>query len=131
MEVPLSIQTILDRPSIDSLASEPAPTKTGMFHPALVVLLLALAGFFLAACATAPSGNPVPQSPALDGAALYAEHCAGCHGGTGRGGSARRIAGKPAWETSVVVKARVGPMSQVRLSAEEADAVAKYVAGLK
>jgi mono/diheme cytochrome c family protein len=70
----------------------------------------------------------ISLEPMIPGAALYAEHCAGCHGGTGRGGSARRIAGKPAWETSVIVKARVGQMSQVRLSAE---AVAKYVAGLK
>ena len=102
-----------------------------------VPLLVALVGCSLAACATtsspAAAGEQTPKvaTAAPDGAALYSQNCAACHGDTGRNGSAKHIAGHPALATREVLKLPVGPMSSIKLSAEERDAVASYVAGLK
>ena len=86
-----------------------------------------------ASSASTPGGDPVPRdvTAVSPGATVYARSCAGCHGDAGKGGSAERIAGHPAWATRDVLKLPVGPMSGVKLPAEDRDAVANYVAGLK
>ena len=110
---------------------------SGYHRLTLVPLLVVFVGCSLAACATtsspAAAGEQTPgkATVAPDGAALYAQSCAACHGDTGRNGSAKHIAGHPAVATREVLKIPVGPMSSIKLSAEERDAVATYVAGLK
>jgi mono/diheme cytochrome c family protein len=81
----------------------------------------------------APTGKQAPEEAkgAPDGPAIFASQCAGCHGDDAKGGSARGIAGKPAFAVSIVVKAQVGPMSDVKLSPEEVKAVSAYVGCLE
>jgi cytochrome c oxidase cbb3-type subunit 3 len=55
------------------------------FWPLRAVLLGLIAGLFCAATEPAAAG-PTPPPPAADGARLYAQHCAACHGNQGSGG---------------------------------------------
>ena len=76
---------------------------------------------------------------AADGAALYESNCASCHGASGAGdtpvGSAMSIptiTGKSAADVAKhVMEAANHVAPKGKLSAEELEAVAQYVAGLK
>jgi mono/diheme cytochrome c family protein len=64
-------------------------------------LLLLLAGSLGGCAATSTSSSGGAQetkdvSAASDGATVYTQSCAACHGDGGKGGSAKRIAGHPA-----------------------------------
>ncbi len=68
---------------------------------------------------------------AADGAETYAKKCAMCHGKDASGGGMYKqsIRGKPEAEVLKVIKDGKGKMKPVAI--DDADAVAKYVAGLK
>jgi mono/diheme cytochrome c family protein len=68
---------------------------------------------------------------AADGAAVYKKHCASCHGASGQGGSGVAVAGKAAAFVKEVVEFHPPPMTKLKLPADEVDAVARFVAGLK
>jgi mono/diheme cytochrome c family protein len=88
------------------------------------------------------SPTPPPQAPeeaveqagGIDGAAVYGDRCAGCHGGDGSGGIGPRLAGRmverfpdPAQQVDVVTNGRGGmPAFGNRLGAEEIGAVVEY-----
>lgn len=83
-----------------------------------------LTGLFLLAFATAAFA---------DGAATYKARCAICHGQEGAGGKIMPRAIKGTAEAKVLdmIKKGGGKMKPVTLTDADADAVAKYVAGLK
>jgi cytochrome c6 len=66
-----------------------------------------------------------------DGAETYSKKCAMCHGKDASGGGMYKqsIKGKPEAEVLKVIKEGKGKMKPVAI--DDADAVAKYVAGLK
>lgn len=71
---------------------------------------------------------------AADGAALYKSKCAACHGQNAEGAKMMptAIAGTPEATVKEAITAGKGKMKPVKsVSADEADAIAKYVAGLK
>lgn len=68
---------------------------------------------------------------AADGAAVYKQYCASCHGPNGQGGSDRPVAGQPAAFIREVVEFHPPPMDKMKLSRADTDAVADYVASLK
>jgi mono/diheme cytochrome c family protein len=72
----------------------------------------------------------VPVS-AADGAAVYAKHCASCHGPDGQGGTGKAVRGKSAAFIKEVVEFHPPPMDKIKLSAADTDAVATYLAGSK
>jgi mono/diheme cytochrome c family protein len=84
-----------------------------------------------------PAAAPeaVAAAGGIDGAAIFGERCAGCHGGDGSGGIGPRLAGgrvvavypDAADEIAVVTNGRGGmPAFAERLSAEEIAAVVDY-----
>ena len=68
---------------------------------------------------------------AADGAALYKQYCASCHGANGQGGSYRPVAGQSAAFIKEVVEFHPPPMDKMKLSTADTEAVANYVASLK
>lgn len=72
----------------------------------------------------------LPAFAAADGAALYDKKCGSCHGKEGKNGSAKAIAGQSETAVTATIKSHTPPM-KFRLTDEEIQAVAKYVAGLK
>lgn len=66
-----------------------------------------------------------------DGAETFSKKCAACHGKDASGGGMYKqsIKGKPADEVAKVIKEGKGKMKPVAI--DNADEVAKYVAGLK
>lgn len=68
---------------------------------------------------------------AADGAAVYKQYCASCHGANGQGGSDRPVAGQSAAFIREVVEFHPPPMDKMKLSKADTDAVANYVASLK
>lgn len=80
---------------------------------------------FAAAVATA--------SYAADGAALYAAKCKMCHGPHAEGGKMdpKPIAGTSATQVKKAIVEGHGKMKPVKMSGEDATAVAEHVAGLK
>ncbi len=66
-----------------------------------------------------------------DGAATYASKCKACHGAAGEGGkmAPTPIAGMPADQVEKAITEGKGKMKPVKI--DDADAVAKYVSGLK
>ena len=66
-----------------------------------------------------------------DGAETYSKKCAACHGKDGSGGGMYKesIRGKPEADVAKAIKEGKGKMKPVAI--DDADAVAKYVAGLK
>jgi len=68
---------------------------------------------------------------AADGAALYKQYCASCHGANGQGGSDRPVAGQSTAFIREVVEFHPPPMDKMKLSKADTDAVANYVASLK
>lgn len=84
-----------------------------------------------------PAASPevVEAAGGIDGAALYGQRCAGCHGGDGSGGIGPRLSGgrvlaqfpDPAAQIAVVTDGRGGmPAFGSRLSGEEIAAVVDY-----
>jgi mono/diheme cytochrome c family protein len=84
-----------------------------------------------------PAAAPAAVAAAggIDGALIFGERCAGCHGGDGSGGIGPRLAGgrvvavypDPADEIAVVTNGRGGmPAFGERLSAAEIAAVVDY-----
>ncbi len=83
-----------------------------------------------------PTAPPavVEAAGGVDGAALYGDNCAGCHGGDGSGGIGPRLAGTvvakfpdPADQIAVVTNGRGGmPAFGDRLSDEEIAAIVDY-----
>jgi mono/diheme cytochrome c family protein len=83
-----------------------------------------------------PTAPPavVEAAGGVDGAALYDDNCAGCHGGDGSGGIGPRLAGTvvakypdPADQIAVVTNGRGGmPAFGDRLSDEEIAAIVDY-----
>jgi mono/diheme cytochrome c family protein len=77
----------------------------------------------------------VEAAGGVDGAAVFGDNCAGCHGGDGSGGIGPRLAGgrvvqrfpDPADQIAVVTDGRGGmPAWRDRLSEEEIAAVVEY-----
>ena len=71
---------------------------------------------------------------AADGAMLFKSKCAACHGQNAEGAkmSPNPIAGTPVETVKAAITSGKGKMKPVNsVSAEEADAIAKHVAGLK
>jgi mono/diheme cytochrome c family protein len=71
---------------------------------------------------------------AADGAALFKAKCAACHGQNAEGArmSPNPIAGTAAETVKAAITSGKGKMKPVKsVSAEEADAIAQHVAGLK
>ncbi len=68
---------------------------------------------------------------AADGGETYAKKCAACHGKDASGGGMYKqsIRGKPEGDVLKVIKEGKGKMKPVAI--DDADAVAKYVSGLK
>ena len=108
------------------------------------VILFALTGLVLGCSsgstdsATAPPATPpktAAASIATDGASLFAQKCAGCHGDKGAGGRrAPVLAGKHVAEAeaaNIIVKGK-GKMPPVgaALPKDQVDAIAKYVSTL-
>ena len=92
----------------------------------LVAALVAL----VAGCSSGGSPPPAPAGDAQlsQGREVYADHCARCHGSGGAGGAGPRLAGTEI-DLGVVRSGRRGmPAFGQRLSDEELDAVAAYIA---
>jgi mono/diheme cytochrome c family protein len=69
---------------------------------------------------------------AADVPALYQKHCAACHGGNGRGGTATPpIAGMSASAVEKAVNAHRPPMDKTGMTADEVAGMGRYVASLK
>jgi mono/diheme cytochrome c family protein len=68
-----------------------------------------------------------------DGAATFKAKCAACHGQEGVGGVLykKSIQGEGEAEVAKMIKEGKGKMKPVQLDPADAQAVAKYVAGLK
>jgi mono/diheme cytochrome c family protein len=81
----------------------------------------------LIAIALASAGS----ASAADGAAVYKQYCASCHGANGQGGSDRPVAGQSAAFIREVVEFHPPPMDKMKLSSADTEAVANYVANLK
>ena len=84
-----------------------------------------------------PAANPevVAAAGGVDGAAVFGQRCAGCHGGDGSGGIGPRLAGgrvvanfpDPQEQIAVVTNGRGGmPAFGERLTPEEIAAVVDY-----
>ncbi len=69
---------------------------------------------------------------AADGAAIFASKCKSCHGADAKGAkmAPNAIAGTDAAAVKKAVTEGKGKMKPVKISAEDVDAVAAYVAGL-
>ena len=85
---------------------------------------------------SAPSGPAASTTSAsVDGSALFAQDCAGCHGDKGAGGRrAPKLAGRnvPTDKASQIIsdgKGRMPPFKS-RLSQDQVGAIAKYVTTL-
>jgi mono/diheme cytochrome c family protein len=83
----------------------------------------------------AVAAEVVEAAGGVDGAEIYGNSCAGCHGGDGSGGLGPRLAGgrvvanfpDPAAQVIVVTEGRRGmPAFGSRLTPEEIDAVVEY-----
>jgi len=72
----------------------------------------------------------LPAFAAADGAALYDKKCGSCHGKEGKKGTAMPIAGRSEEAVTATIKSHTPPM-KFKLTDEEIQAIAKYVAGLK
>ncbi len=68
-----------------------------------------------------------------DGAATFKAKCAMCHGQDGQGGAMykKSIQGEKEAEVLKMIKEGKGKMKPVQISDDDAQAVAKFVAGLK
>ncbi len=102
--------------------------KTGFV---LLVVLLVIASCTKKAAPAAV----VPKPVAIDGAPLYAQNCALCHGATGAGGHAPDLTRGEDSKNEIVDKVTNGagrmPAFADKLSGAEIDAVALFVLRLK
>ena len=89
---------------------------------------------------TSPYGNTVSTVAASpDGAAVYARACSSCHGSTGQGGVAPRLAGTVATKfkdkavQALIIEKGSGrmPAFESTLTKDEIDAVVDYTRSLK
>jgi mono/diheme cytochrome c family protein len=94
----------------------------------------ALIPLFLAACATAPADTEPDTDPFAEGAALYATHCAECHGEDGGGTpdgpslEIRLLGGATPAEVAEVITEGYDDMPAVEeITAAEAVVVATWV----
>ena len=96
----------------------------------VVVLLLLV----VASC-TKKAAPAASKEPALDGAPIFAQNCAKCHGATGVEGRAPNLAHDDFTKNEVVDKVTNGagrmPSFATKLSPKEIDAVAQFVVHLK
>jgi mono/diheme cytochrome c family protein len=106
----------------------------GLVAAAVVVFVVLL---FVNDPTPPPEVHPdvVAAAGGVDGAAIFGQSCAGCHGGDGSGGIGPRLAGgrvvanfpDPQDQIAVVTNGRGGmPAFSERLSAEEIAAVVEY-----
>jgi len=105
----------------------------GLVAAAVVVFVVLL---FVNDPTPPPAVHPdVVAAAGVDGAAVFGQSCAGCHGGDGSGGIGPRLAGgrvvadfpDPQEQIAVVTNGRGGmPAFGERLSAEEIAAVVEY-----
>ena len=105
----------------------------GLVAAAVVVFVVLL---FINDPTPPPAVHPdVVAAAGADGAAVFGQSCAGCHGGDGSGGIGPRLAGgrvvanfpDPQDQIAVVTNGRGGmPAFAERLSAEEIAAVVEY-----
>lgn len=102
-----------------------------------VTVIVAVVLLFTNSPTAPPAAAPevVAAAGGIDGAAIFGDRCAGCHGGDGSGGIGPRLAGgrvvavypDAADEIAVVTNGRGGmPAFGERLSAEEIAAVVDY-----
>jgi mono/diheme cytochrome c family protein len=102
----------------------------------LAVVVLTVVLLFTNQPTKPPTAPPavVEAAGGVDGAALFGDSCAGCHGGDGSGGIGPRLAGTvvakfpdPADQIAVVTNGRGGmPAFGDRLSDEEIAAIVDY-----
>ncbi|MPY94620.1 MAG: c-type cytochrome [Acidimicrobiia bacterium] len=93
-----------------------------------------MGGSLLGACGSGSAGT-VPKAPAGDpelvlGQSVFADHCARCHGSSGRGGAGPRLAGEEI-DVDVVRSGRRGmPAFGSKLDDQQLEAAAAYVAAV-
>ena len=77
---------------------------------------------------------PTAKEPAINGAPIFANNCARCHGATGREGQAPNLAQAGRIKEDVIETVTFGaghmPPFKQKLSAKEIDAVATFVVHL-
>ena len=103
----------------------------------IAVLLL----FVIASCTkksvptTAGTKEPAPKETVLDGAPLYAQNCAHCHGATGVEGRAPNLKSNDFTKKEMIDQISKGsgrmPAFATKLSAHEIEAVAEFTIHLK
>ena len=97
---------------------------------ALVIALLVIAS-----CTKKSAPTAVAPHPAINGAPLYAQNCARCHGATGTEGRAPNLARGDNSRSEILDKVTNGagrmPAFAGKLSGAEIDAVAEFVLHLK
>jgi mono/diheme cytochrome c family protein len=105
-----------------------------------IIGVIAVAIFLVMLFANDPTAPPpapaaaVEAAGGIDGAQLYKNRCAGCHGGDGSGGIGPRLAGRmtakfpdPAAQIAVVTNGRGGmPAFGERMTPEEIAALVAY-----
>lgn len=115
---------------VEPIAPEPVPPVSkativgvGIFVLALVALLLAI-----------PDAEPKIAPDVLDPAKLYGQNCAVCHGAAGEGkGKFPKVAGTKLTEAEIVklMEEGKGDMPRFEATAEQREALARYVKGMK
>ena len=96
----------------------------------LVAVLLVIAS-----CTKKAAPTSATSKPAIDGAPIYAQNCARCHGATGTEGRAPNLARGDNSRSEILDKVTNGtgrmPAFASKLSGAEIDAVAEFVLHLK
>jgi cytochrome c551 len=107
----------------------------------LGVLLALIPVFLIAACSNQEQpSSPTPPAPpgggaATGGPAIFAQHCAGCHGTGGQGGKAPNLAaeaGHPEADLRKVIESGDGKMPSFKgkLTDAQITEVVTYIKGL-
>ncbi len=92
-----------------------------MFHSAIASLGFCLIGFW-----TAPGMAGDTEPAHIDGAALYAEQCAPCHGDDAKGGNAPDITGVSAQDINYVISG-FEEMPEIDVSEAGIEALARFL----
>src|ERR1700722_18959549 len=97
---------------------------------AIVMVLLVIAS-----CTKKSAPTAVTSKPAVDGAPLFSQNCARCHGATGTEGRAPNLARGGDSRTEIIDKRTNGsgrmPAFASKMSGSEIEAVAEFVLHLK